>query len=774
MPSERATFREGQLIAVAAALLCALSAACDSSDRSVGVVQGGARSAEAVALSTTRRANADAASRELLSPRSEAKGSAKQVLFGDLHVHSTFSIDAFIFALPPFAGEGAHPPADACDFARHCAALDFYSMNDHAEGLTPARWRETIESVRECNAQTAPENPDLVAFMGWEWTQAGRTPETHFGHRNVILRGLSDADIPARPITSLPDGTMGRLRALWAVKAAQWLGPLGLSEYADFLWLVEQMNEVADCPRGVPARELPTDCRENAATPAELFDKLREWDVDSLVIPHGLAWGIHAPPGADIAMQLRSGQHDASRERLIEIYSGHGNSELFRSFEEPGSDGQGGQLCPKPTTDYLPCCWRAGQLIRQRCGDLPADECDSRVAEARSLAAAAGSSPHLVVPDALPEDWLDCDQCRDCFKPAMALRPRESAQYAAALSAFESGGESSVESARSDAPSDDREPARRYRWGFIASTDNHSSRPGTGYKQYDRQTMTDARGFVSPTFDRWARPYIVGEQEDPQRAQAAPEGPRGLRGLLDVERGASFMYPGGVVGVHAVGRNRQAVWDALMRREVYGTSGPRILLWFDLLNAPGEGADALRPMGSEVSLVHNPRFRARAVGDWVQQPGCPEESERGLSPDRLERLCRGECYHPGERRRSISAIEIVRIRPQKVPSEAIEPLIEDPWRRFECAPDPAGCSVEFEDPDFAAAGRDALYYARALQEATPAINGDNLRSEFDATGQPTSSSPCHGNYRTSFDDDCLAPVEERAWSSPIYADYRTE
>ena len=38
------------------------------------------------------------------------------------------------------------------------------------------------------------------------------------------------------------------------------------------------------------------------------------------------------------------------------------------------------------------------------------------------------------------------------------------------------------------------------------------------------------------------------------------------------------------------------------------------------------------------------------------------------------------------------------------------------WRSFSCPADGQGCGVEFEDPGLMASGRDALYYARAVQQ----------------------------------------------------------
>jgi len=668
----------------------------------------------------------------------------KQILFGDLHVHTTLSADAFLYALPILGGEGAHPPADACDFARWCAGLDFFSINDHAEGLTPALWQETVESIRECDARAAgSERPDLVPFLGWEWTQTGPTAETHFGHRNVVLAGLDDAALPARPIASrvaerasAPPAFLFRAASAVAHVAAP-------APYAALVDRFGEMAGVPSCPDDAPVRELSPDCLESAATPGDLFRKLDEWGMPALVIPHGLAWGIHAPPAADLRTQLRRAQHDPRRERLLEVMSGHGNGEEYRASAEAGAE----PVCQAPTADFLPCCWRAGELMRERCGELAPAECEARVEEAQRLALEAGAQAHRVIPGTRTEEWLDCDQCRDCFKPASFLRPRLTAQYAAALSSADE--------------SDDAGRPFRYRFGFIASTDTHTARAGSGYKQVAREAMTDQHAPPTEADARRIERFVLRTPEGPGPVAYEPSR---LRALFDAERTASFLYPGGIVAVHAAGRGRAAIWSALERREVYGTSGPRILLWFDLVNGP----EGRAPMGSEVALAEAPRFEVRAAGALVQRPGCPDEARAALSPERLRSLCVDECHHPGEERHPIVAIEVVRIRPQRTADEPVARLIEDPWLRLPCAPDPSGCAAGFSDADFA---RDTVYYVRALQAETPAINAANLRTRFDAEGRALSVEPCAGGWRTPAGDDCLAPVQERAWSSPIYVDF---
>ena len=698
----------------------------------------------AAAVTRETRAVADAAS-------AIGASRAKQILFGDLHVHTTFSFDAFMFSLPFLAGEGAHPPADACDFARFCSALDFWSINDHAFSITPRHWRETVESIRQCNAVGGEgASPDTVAFLGWEWTQVGTTPADHYGHKNVVLAHTDDARIPARPIAALRGAGLGAPRVL----ARGFFALLAGGRMHDLASYFSEREASPACPTGVPVRELPDDCIEQASTPAELFAKLDDWGHDAIVIPHGTSWGFYTPPGSDWRKQLAGDMHDPKRQTLIEVYSGHGDSEVYRDWRALEIASDGSFRCPEPRPDYLPSCWRAGEIIRERClaEDLGAEECERRAAQARLDAAAAGVAGHRTVPGASAADWLDAGQCRDCREPAFNYRPGGSAQFIHAIGDF-----------------DDPQQPRHFRMGFMASSDNHYARPGTGYKERFRVGMTESMGGTRQASARsgpLASVFGPPEQEPVARSQPFEIGAPGFD-VFETERQASFLTTGGLIAAHADGRDRAAIWDAFQRREVYGTSGPRMLLWFDLLNPPGSRGRTL-PMGAAVALDRDPIFRVRAVGSFEQQPGCPSYSHDALSPERLEHLCKGECYHPSDQRRIVTRIEVVRIQPQMRQDEPLAALIADPWQTFLCEPDPAGCSVTFTDPDFGRDGRDALYYVRAFEAPKPTINAGNLRCERDAEGNCLAVHPCPEDGR---EDDCLAPSEPRAWSSPIFADF---
>jgi len=649
----------------------------------------------------------------------------KQILFGDLHVHTTFSLDAFAFSLPVWGGEGAHPPADACDFARFCSGLDFWSINDHAESLTPHQWRETVESIRQCNAVAGdPESPDTVAFLGWEWSQAMRDPAKHYGHKNVVLMGLADDEIPARPIGA----NRGDLGKLSLMRIFSLFDPLRAGAYLDFNYFIERLQEVPECPRGIPVRELPTDCIELTDTPAQLYAKLDDWGHESLVIPHGTAWGLMAPVAANLARQLD--QHDPERERLFEVYSGHGSSERWVDYEVVRREADGRVSCPEPHGGFEPCCWRAGEIIRSRCEDPSSALCEERVVQARQHFAEARVMDDLkqlfreqVIPGARAEEWLECGQLPGGFLPAYSYMPDMSAQYGLASSIFDAAGR-----------------PQRFRWGLMASSDNHTARAGTGYKEFGRRGMADVKRMGSPVPGQGA----VGSPSPTSRPVEQVSLAAG-----QTERDASFYYTGGLVAAHAEGRDRRSIFEALKRREVYGTSGERMLLWFDLL---GEGGERL-PMGSQATLSRWPRFEVRAAGALEQLPGCPAALEEGLSAERIERLCKGECNNPSNTRRRITRIEIVRIQPQQRPGEPLADLIDDPWLVIPCSGDPSGCSATFEDPSFSQRLRETVYYVRAS----------------DAAGRCVRAHPCYADpARTDPADDCLAPVEERAWSSPIF------
>ena len=157
-----------------------------------------------------------------------------------------------------------------------------------------------------------------------------------------------------------------------------------MSDYFNYRQRQLIIKNLEYCDQNTHVKDLPLDCLERAEKPSDLYRKLDEWEVDSLVIPHGSAWGNTSPPMATWKNQLNSKDHDPKYQNLIEIFSGHGNSEEFRTWES-FREVNGSYTCPSPTENYLPDCFQAGEIIKERCRVAAGseEECNARALEAR-------------------------------------------------------------------------------------------------------------------------------------------------------------------------------------------------------------------------------------------------------------------------------------------------------------------------------------------------------------------------------------------------------
>ena len=103
-----------------------------------------------------------------------------------------------------------------------------------------------------------------------------------------------------------------------------------------------------------------------------LFQKLKDWETPYMVIPHGTTWGFYTPPTSDWKKQLADFQDDES-QFLFEIYSGHGNSEEYRTWNDAKLNSNVEVFCPEGSSDFLPTCQQAGNIMAARCEDSGMD-----------------------------------------------------------------------------------------------------------------------------------------------------------------------------------------------------------------------------------------------------------------------------------------------------------------------------------------------------------------------------------------------------------------
>jgi hypothetical protein len=257
-----------------------------------------------------------------------------------------------------------------------------------------------------------------------------------------------------------------------------------------------------------------------------------------------------------------------------------------------------------------------------------------------------------------------------------------------------------------------------YQLGVVGSTDTHNGTPG----------LVEERGF----------PGHVGVVDDTP-AKRMGDGTATHRGLL-------ANNPGGLAAVWAVERSRDAIFDALRRRESYSTSGPRIgLRFFGGWRYPEALCSA-----SDLALQGYRR-------------GVPMGGVLGPAPDAAS--APAFVLHARRDRTPLASAQIVKGwidasgRPElRVWQVAGSPASGASVDLATCAQSGAGadalCAV-WRDPEFKP-GEQAFYYARVLE------NPSCRWSAWDCLALPASARPA------SCADRAAHTVQERAVSSPIF------
>jgi hypothetical protein len=609
---------------------------------------------------------------EAQRPPCLARSPIRNLYFGDLHVHTAWSFDAWVFGVRTtptdayrFArGATLHLPAfDPADpttqSARLERPLDFAAVTDHSEFLG-----ETQACITPGAAGYESEN--CAAFRaGGAAGQAVIGTQTAFAdpQRDATICGADGAGCRTllgetwrRTIDAADAATDG-------TDACAFTALVGYEYTANTNVSTQHRNVIfrgSRVPEPVSYFEEPT--------AAGLWAALRNVcleagsDCDALAIPHnsnesnGRMFALAYADGADADAQRAAAHARAAIEPLMEIYQHKGDSECQNGLA--GILGEADEFCAfeKRPRDPLTDC---GDAVGS--GGVVNAGCYSRL---------------------------------DFLRGALLAGLAEQARIG----------------------------ANPLKLGVVASTDTHNGLAGA----VDEPTFAGHRG-----------------SEDDTALERLEGGTR--------RSGTSFS-PGGLAGVWAQENTRAALFDALRRREVFGTSGPRIAVRFF------GGWDL--PEG----LCEAPDTVEQADGAGVPMGGTLPERAGAAAPAFLVSALRdaGTTARPGA---LLERVQIVKTwvaggephqRVYDVIGPPAEPLSVDPAT---CATTGNGfhapCAV-WTDPDFDPA-HPAAYYVRVLEVPT-------CRWTAHACNALSPES------RPAACDDAAVPkvLQERAWTSPIW------
>ena len=273
-----------------------------------------------------------------------------------------------------------------------------------------------------------------------------------------------------------------------------------------------------------------------------------------------------------------------------------------------------------------------------------------------------------------------------------------------------------------------------FKFGMVGSTDSHTSLSTTGEDNFFGKVAA-----VEPTADHIRFDEVIGGIGGPQR----------------VAQYAWQTSASGLAGVWSRDNTREAIWDALARREVFATTGTRlrvrVFAGWDFLEEDLARSDFAKhgyetgvPMGGDLkgpAEGRSPRVMVRALRDLD-----------GANLDRIQ-IIKGWLAEDGETRERIFDVVCSDGRAITADNRCERHVVDSvnaEAATYSNASGEAAMQVYWEDPDFDP-GLLAFYYVRVLEIPTPRW------TTYDAT--------FFGVKRPE-----LAPVsiQERAYTSPIW------